>query len=469
MLRIYNTLTRSVETFKPLKPGEVSMYTCGPTVYDYAHIGNFRSYVFADLLRRTLERAGLNVKQVMNITDVDDKTIAGSQAARVSLKEFTQRYEQAFFEDLKSLRIKPAMLYPRATEHIPQMIELILKLMEAGYAYKAEDGVYFDISKFSDYGKLSHIPLAELKPGSRSRIQADSYTSEQFRDFALWKAWKPEDGDVVWETPFGKGRPGWHIECSAMSMHYLGPSFDIHTGGIDLIFPHHENEIAQSEGATGKQFVRYWVHCEHLLVNNQKMSKSLGNIITLRDVLAKGYTPSALRYFLLSGHYRTQLNFTWEALQHSQDTIEKLNDFVAKLYWLLPKLREKPQNHELLTALKVAKHAFEKKLENDLDMPSALVHLHEVIAITNKEIDRKSVDSRSIGAVIDFIHDVNAILDVLNVKELILTEQQKKLIEKREELRRQKNFDAADAIRSELEHQGIGLEDTPWGPRPFKK
>ncbi|MEM7814735.1 MAG: cysteine--tRNA ligase, partial [Candidatus Aenigmatarchaeota archaeon] len=296
MVRIFNTLTRKAEQFKPLKAPNVGMYTCGPTVYDYAHIGNLRSFVFADLLRRWLNFRGFVVKHVMNITDVDDKMIKRSQAEKVTLKQLAEKYEKLFLEDLAAMRILPPHVRCRATEHIQDMVQLVKALLDKGFAYTTDDGIYFSIAKFKGYGRLAGLDRAkakELKPGQYSRIAADQYEKEEMRDFALWKFWKPDDGDVLWETPIGKGRPGWHIECSAMSMKYLGPSFDIHTGGVDLIFPHHQNEIAQSEAATGKTFVKYWVHCEHLLVEGKKMSKSLGNIYTLRDVTERGFSPVA--------------------------------------------------------------------------------------------------------------------------------------------------------------------------------
>ncbi|RMF88331.1 MAG: cysteine--tRNA ligase, partial [Nitrospinota bacterium] len=314
MLKFYNSLTRRKEEFHPIEPGRVRMYTCGPTVYDYAHIGNFRAYIFEDILRRYLKYKGYQVTQVMNITDVDDKTIRESRRRGMSLKEFTSFYVQAFFEDLETLNIERAEYYPAATEHIDQMVALIKRLIENGHTYEVDGSIYFRISTFPAYGRLAGLDAVQLQGGASGRVDADEYGKEDVRDFVLWKAWREEDGDVFWETELGKGRPGWHIECSAMSMHYLGEHFDIHTGGIDNLFPHHENEIAQSEAATKKPFVNYWLHCQHLLVNNAKMSKSLGNFYTLRDLLERGYKPKAIRYALLSTHYRQQHNFTFEGL-----------------------------------------------------------------------------------------------------------------------------------------------------------
>ena len=316
-LKFYNSMTRQIEPFKTLNPGEVGMYTCGPTVYNYAHIGNFRAYLFEDFLRRTLEFAGNQVKQVMNLTDVDDKTIRGSQAAGQALKAYTKPYIEAFFADLKTLNVEPAAVYPAATDHIPEMLNLISALFDKGIAYKSDDGsVYFSVSKYENYGKLAHIDREAMRSGVR--INADEYEKEGVGDFALWKGWDEKDGDVVWDAPWGKGRPGWHLECSAMSMKYLGESFDLHTGGIDNLFPHHENEIAQAEAVTGKPFVHTWMHCAHLRVNGQKMSKSLGNFFTLRDLQEKGYTGREIRYVLLNAHYRQGLNFTFEQLPYGE-------------------------------------------------------------------------------------------------------------------------------------------------------
>ncbi|MEK6808976.1 MAG: cysteine--tRNA ligase, partial [Nanoarchaeota archaeon] len=330
MLRLFNTRTRKIGVFKSIKDKEVNIYTCGPTVYDYAHIGNLRAYICADILKRYLKYKGYNVKHVMNITDVDDKTIKGSQQQGISLKKYTQNFSNMFFEDIKILNLDLPDIFPKATEHIPEMIMLIKKLLKKGFAYKGEDGsIYYDISKFKNYGKLAQLDMDGLKEGAR--IRHDEYSKDSPKDFCLWKACDKDDGDVFWKTELGKGRPGWHIECSAMNMKYLGEEFDIHTGGVDLIFPHHENEIAQSVGATGKEFVHYWFHNEHLLVNGKKMSKSLGNFYTLRDLLNKGYNPIGIRYLLLSTHYRQQLNFTEESLQGAENSVQRINDFILKL------------------------------------------------------------------------------------------------------------------------------------------
>lgn len=324
-LKIYNTLTRQKEEFKPIKNNEVGLYTCGPTVYSFAHIGNFRAYVFSDMLKRYLKYSGYNVKHIMNITDVDDKTIRESQKENKSLSEFTAFYTKAFYEDRDILNITPADTYTKATDFIPEMIKLIETLVDKGYAYKTGDGsVYFDIHKDKEYGKLSHFNLKDLKDNALGRLKNDEYDKENAQDFALWKAWDEKDGDVFWETSLGKGRPGWHIECSAMSMNKLGETFDIHTGGVDNIFPHHENEIAQSECATGKPFAKYFMHNEHLMVDNKKMSKSLGNFYTLRDIIEKGINPIAFRLWLYTSNYSTKTNFTLETVNGAQVALERL-------------------------------------------------------------------------------------------------------------------------------------------------
>src|SRR5271163_3823577 len=326
-IRLHNTLGGKIEAFTPQKSDGVRMYTCGPTVYDYAHIGNYRTFVFQDILRRFLKLRGFKMKHVMNLTDVDDRIIANSAAAGVSIRDYTEKFAQAFFDDCETLSIESPEHWIRATDHIDDMVKLIERLQEKTYTYPSEGSIYFRIAKFPNYGKLSNIDVAGIQTGAR--VDNDRYEKESARDFALWKAPKP--GEHFWETPIGPGRPGWHIECSAMSMLYLGETLDIHTGGIDLAFPHHENEIAQSEAATGKQFVRYWLHAEHLLVDGEKMSKSLGNFYTLRDLFAKGHKPSSIRYLLASVPYRRQLNFTMDGLQQAASSVARLRNFVARM------------------------------------------------------------------------------------------------------------------------------------------
>ncbi len=460
-IKLYNTMTRRKERFVPLHEGEVRMYTCGPTVYDYAHIGNFRAYVFEDLLRRFLEYKGYRVVQVMNITDVDDKTIRRSREEGISLREYTRRYERAFFEDLGKLNIERAEYYPRATEHIPDMVALIQKLMEKGYAYKASDGsIYYDISKFKEYGKLSQLKLEGLKAGAR--VRQDEYAKEEAHDFALWKAWSEEDGDVYWDTPLGKGRPGWHIECSAMSMRYLGETLDIHAGGVDLIFPHHENEIAQSEAATGKTFVRYWVHNEHLLVEGRKMSKRYGNFYTLRDLLARGYDPLAIRYLLLATHYRRKLNFTFKALEDAAQALRRLNDFLSRLESYSPSAKEAT---ELSKRVDEARQEFDAALCDDLDTPRALAAVFKLVREANKAINQKSASSADVAALKRFFTDFNRVFGVIREDKRELPEELMKLIREREEARRRKDFATADKLREELLKRGVIVEDTPQGTR----
>ncbi|MEM3585198.1 MAG: cysteine--tRNA ligase, partial [Candidatus Woesearchaeota archaeon] len=409
MLRFYNDLTKRKEEFVPIHPGQVGIYSCGPTVYNYAHIGNLRSFVFVDLLKRFLKYEGYSVKHVMNITDVDDKTIKGSQQEGVPLKEFTLKYEKAFLEDLKALNIQIPDVMPRATEHIKEMTELIRKLYKNGYAYRAEDGsTYYSIAKFKDYGKLSGIKKEELKIGAR--VRSDEYAKEQAEDFALWKAWTPEDGSVFWETEYGRGRPGWHIECSAMSSKYLGETFDIHTGGIDLIFPHHENEIAQSEGANGKKFVNYWLHCEHLIVDGRKMSKSLGNVYTLRDITAMGYSPIALRYLLLSTHYRSQLNFTFDGLKAASEAVERLNNLLWNLKQV-PINRAGSEYDSISELLKNAETSFRNALEDDLNISEALDDIFNLVRELNKRIG--SISKNEAEEAIQLFKRIDSVLGVM--------------------------------------------------------
>jgi len=454
MLKLYNTLTRKKEVFKPLKDNLVRIYSCGPTVYDYAHIGNFRAYVFADLLKRYLKFRGYKVKHVMNITDVDDKTIKYSRQQGISLKEYTEKYKKAFFEDLAKLNIKEADVFPEATKHINDMVKLIEILIKKGYAYKAKDGsVYYDISKFKDYGKLARIKLKELKAGAR--IKHDSYEKQEAYDFALWKSYSKEDGNVFWETSIGKGRPGWHIECSAMSMKYLGKSFDIHTGGIDLVFPHHTNEIAQSEAATGKKFVNFWLHNEWLLINGKKMSKSLGNFYTLRDILKKGYNPLAVRYLLLSTHYKQQLNFTFEALKSAENAVERINNFV----FMLKQVKNVKNSGKIKELIRKTREDFIKKMDDDLNISEALAVVFDFI----KKVNKIKIGKKEAEMVLDFIKELDRVLGVLEKKDVKLNDELKKLVKERELARKNKDFKRADEIREKLKKMGYILEDSKGG------
>ncbi len=481
MLKIYNTLTKKVEEFKPLHDKEVGFYSCGPTVYNFAHIGNFRSFIFYDLIKRYLKFRGFKVKHVMNITDVDDKTIRDSKKEGVSLKEFTERYTKYFIEDLKTLNIELPDVMPKATEHIKDMISLIQKLIDKGYAYKGEDGsIYYDISKFKDYGKLSGMRINDLKAGAR--VKQDEYAKNQAQDFALWKAYSKEDGNVFWETPIGKGRPGWHIECSVMSMKYLGESFDLHSGGVDLIFPHHENEIAQSEAATGKQFVRYWVHPEFLQVNGKKMSKSLGNFFTLRDLLKKGYDPMAIRYLLISTHYRQQLNFTDQGLESAENTITKLREFMKSLL----RINKKGElSNEVKELIRDTMDKFIESMDNDLHISEALASIFSFINKINKLILEGKLTKKDADEVKSFMIKIDSVLglklkdvkanevitgeveaseDKINTLLSDLTDENiNELVRIRNFYKRKKNFDMADKIRSELSKHKIKLVDTREG------
>ncbi len=457
MLKVFNTLTRKLEPFRA--KGEVGLYSCGPTVYDYAHIGNFRSYCFVDLLKRYLKYRGYSVKHVMNITDVDDKTIKGANKEGIPLQEFTGRYEKAFFEDLESLNIEKADFYPRATEHINEMVEIISSLIAKKVAYKGDDGsVYFAISKFRNYGKLAHINVEDLKPGAR--VSHDQYEKDQAQDFALWKAYDNDDGNVFWETKIGKGRPGWHIECSAMSMKYLGKHFAIHAGGIDLVFPHHENEIAQSEAYTGKKFVDYWLHCDHLLVEGRKMSKSLGNFYTLRDIMGRGYSPKAIRYLLISVHYRQQLNFTFKALEAADSAVKRLNEFVLNL-----KGAAGTESRKASLIAKKAKTAFIRAMDDDLNISNALAAVFDFVRDINRLLEAGKLGKNEAEVCLALVRDFNRVLGILEEKEELLEKEIMQMVEQREKARKEKKFGEADRIRSKLLEKGIVLEDTPKGVR----
>jgi len=462
----FNTLTRKKEVFKPLETGKVKIYTCGPTVYDYAHIGNFRAFLFEDLLKRWLEHRGFIVKHVMNLTDIDDKTIKGSQKQQVPIRQFTDFYVKAFFEDIKALNIQLADVYPRATDLVPEMVALIKTLMVKGYAYRGEDGsVYYAISKFPDYGKLSKIKTSELKAGAR--VSQDEYAKEEAQDFALWKAWTPEDGNVFWETELGKGRPGWHIECSAMSMKYLGETFDIHCGGVDNMFPHHENEIAQSEAATGKKFVNYWLHNEHLLVEGKKMAKRLGNFYTLRDLLSKGFDPIAIRYLLMSTHYRQQFNFTFEGLESAKGAVDRLRNFVRRLHDTEGK--DSNGKVEVLTAKLEA--CFGGSMDDDLDIGIALASLFDFVREVNNLLDANTVskdEAAQVGGLMMQIDEVLGVIGKVEVEEALPADIDR-LVWKREEARKSKNWKEADEIRAQLKAMGIVLEDTAQGVRWHKE
>src|SRR5262250_506368 len=405
-LRLHNTLSGKTEPFVPLRAGEVKMYTCGPTVYDYAHIGNFRTFVFQDILCRYLKQRGLKLTHVMNLTDVDDRIIANAAAAKVGIRDYTEKYAQAFFADCKALSIQAPEHWIRATDHVPEMVRLIERLRQESFTYPSEGSIYYRIAKFPEYGKLSKIDLTGIQAGAR--VDNDRYEKESARDFALWKAPKP--GEHFWETEIGPGRPGWHIECSAMAMKYLGETLDIHTGGIDLAFPHHENEIAQSEAATGKPFARFWLHAEHLLVEGEKMSKSLGNFFTLRDLFVKGYKPSALRFALASVPYRRQLNFTFDGLQQATSSVERLRNFAARL-----KNEKFPAGNQPGMTERIAKAAddFDAGLSDDLNTAQALAAVFDFVREANIAMDKGEFRQGEVKAAQEFLNSFDQVFAVL--------------------------------------------------------
>jgi cysteinyl-tRNA synthetase len=466
-VRVFNTYSRELEEFAPMHPPNVSIYTCGPTVYSHAHIGNFRAYIFEDLLQRHLESRGFNVHRVMNLTDVDDKTIRGAREASVSLEQFTAPFKRAFFEDLETLRIKRADEFPAATEpqYISRMIAMISQLMGHGLAYQAEDkSVYFRIKDFPDYGKLAHFNLDELRPSGR--VRSDEYEKENIGDFALWKAWDEADGEVSWDSPWGRGRPGWHIECSAMATALLGEQIDVHCGGVDNIFPHHEAEIAQTEGVTGKKFVRYWLHCAHLLVDGQKMSKSLGNFYTLRDVLARGYTGREVRYALLRVHYRAPLNFTFEGIDEGRQALGRIDDW-------LQRLRECGASERgASTPLRVADKAqparwsgFSDALDDDLNISGALGYLFESIRETNRAMDAGELSANEARSWLEWWGDINQVLAIEQSSATTLPAEIDALAQQRMQARLAKDFRKSDELRRDLNARGYEVRDTKDGQK----
>ena len=457
MIKFYNTIKRKKEDFKTIKSNKVGLYTCGPTVYDYAHIGNFRAYMFEDLLRRFLEFSGYEVYHVMNITDIDDKTIKKANVEKVPLLEVTEKYTKFFHEDVKVLNILPAHNYPKATNYVGKMIELIKVLEDKGYAYKTRDGsVFFKISKYLDYGKLANINPNSQKVGKR--VENDEYEKEEARDFALWKARKVEDGAIFWNSPWGEGRPGWHLECSAMSMDLLGDHFDIHCGGVDNIFPHHENEIAQSCAANECKFVNYWLHNKHLLVDGQKMSKSLGNFYKIKDIVNKGYSAESIRYTLISTHYRQELNFTLDKLKASQKAINRLRELNRRL-----SVVSKRTKGDITEKCKKMIIDFQQELSNDLNISGALGKLFTWANEIFRLLDLEKVSKSSALTAIDVISKIDSILGVVGFNAEVLSDDVELLIEERNKARKEKNWQKADHIRKELENSGIILDDTPGG------
>jgi cysteinyl-tRNA synthetase len=499
-LRLYNTLTGEVEEFHPLSGNLVRMYTCGPTVYHHAHLGNFRTFVFQDILRRYLRYQGYQMLQVMNLTDVDDKTIRNAREAGLSLRDFTAKYIEAFVVDRKLLNLEDPEFFARATEHIGDMIKLIQALTQKGYTYSSEGSVYFRVEKFAGYGKLSKIDLSRIQAGAR--VDADEYEKANVRDFVLWKAAK--EGEPRWDSPFGPGRPGWHIECSVMAMKYLGEMLDIHSGGTDLVFPHHENEIAQSEAATGKPFARFWVHAEHLIVNGEKMAKSLGNFFTLRDLIARGHKPAAIRYLLAEVPYRKPLNFTFDGLHHAQQSIERLRDF---RYRLTMEKFPSGQNAELQARTAQARQSFEAALDDNLNTAKALAAIFDLVREANTMMDRGEFHETDCPPVLDVLERWDRIFAVLEdndyaklkefgllkivettaavhtvtegeardgrpdgaLLEVLADEEIERRIQERKGARHGGNYARADEIRQELLRAGVVLEDTKAGTRWKRK
>lgn len=462
-LQLFNTETRALQEVKPLDGMTIRLYTCGPTVYDYAHIGNFRTFVFEDVLRRTLRFVGHKVQQVMNLTDVDDKTIRGAIAQKTSLEAYTKTYKEAFFADLSTLNVERVEHYPEATAYIPQMIEMVQDLLKKDVAYVgADSSVYFAIKRFKAYGKLSHLNLEDLKIGASERLSQDEYAKESASDFVLWKAYdEARDGTIYWESPFGKGRPGWHLECSVMAQSLLGETIDIHAGGVDLIFPHHENEIAQSECCSGKTFSKLWVHAEHLLVDNKKMSKSLGNFYTLRDLLQKGYNGKTVRFMLLATHYRTQLNFTMQGLDAAKSSLARINDFIIRL----ETYQGQKSWEGLNDYLQQTHSAFRKALCLDLNVAESLAVLFEMIRFINAKIDEASISSDDAKRVLGLLQEMDQVLGVATFTLDSIPTEIQQLADERQSARKNKDFKRSDEIRQELLQKGYVLEDTSSGVR----
>jgi cysteinyl-tRNA synthetase len=467
-LRLFDTAARSLVDFQPLVPGRIGLYTCGPTVYNRVHIGNLRTFVWEDVMCRAFRSLGFSVTQVMNLTDIDDKTIRGAVAEGLPLREFTDRHIATFFEDLNTLGVLPAAVYPRATDHVPEMVEIVKKLTERGHTYESDGTIWFRIASFPAYGKLSRVDLSSMKRGAR--VADDEYEKEDVRDFAVWKGAKEgEPESALWETELGKGRPGWHLECTAMAMKYLGETLDIHTGAVDNIFPHHENEIAQSEGATGKPFVRTWLHAEHLIVDGEKMAKSKGNFYTLPDVLARGYSPRAIRYLLLSVPYRQKLNFTFEALHGAVSAVERLESLDARLGERAGDAGA-AVSEGFAARLGEARAAVRAGWEDDLNSAAALGALFGFVREANTSLEAGQLAPVDAAAARAFLREVDGVLGVLpELEEASLEAEVEAKIAARQEARKRRDFAASDAIRDELAARGIVLEDTPQGVRWRRK
>ena len=464
---VFNSLSRRNEELVPLSDNTIRLYTCGPTVYNFAHIGNFRAYTFEDILRRVIQFNGMKIKQVMNLTDVDDKTIKGANAKGVALTDYTKTYKDAFFADLAKLNIQPAEVYPAATDHIPEMIALVQKLMEKGVAYQSEDkSVYFKVREFPGYGKLAHIDFDHQQTGLR--CADDEYDKENVGDFALWKAWEPSDGPVGWDSPWGRGRPGWHIECSAMSMKYLGETFDLHTGGIDNLFPHHENEIAQAEAATGKEFVKTWMHCAHLKVNGEKMSKSAGNFFTLRDLIEKGWSGREIRYVLINAHYRSGLNFAFDALEDARKSLKRIDECVARA--------ERSSSSGTLGEYAVSLRSdfastlekFAAAVNDDLNIPKAFASLFELVRMVNGA----ELCAEAANDALRIFKKMDSVLGVIFFGKAAKAEvpaEIQALLDARAEARKAKNWGESDRLRDEIAAKGWLVKDSKDGQSVTKK
>jgi cysteinyl-tRNA synthetase len=463
-LRLHNTLTGTKDAFQPLTPGQAGMYTCGPTVWNFAHVGNLRAFLFYDLVRRHLQVSGYRLMHVMNLTDIDDRILDQAMHAGVTIGEYVKPYVSAFFEDMAALRAQQAEHYPRATDHIPEMIDMISALVEHEYAYVADGDVYFRIASFPSYGALSHIDRSGLKAGAR--VAADKYDKESASDFALWKKAQPQDEKLAaaWDAPFGRGRPGWHIECSAMSKRYLGETLDIHAGGIDLLFPHHENEIAQSEAANHKQFARVWLHSEHLTdATGEKMSKSAGGFTTLRDLVDAGHDPVAVRFFLLANaHYRTRLRLSTEGLHAAAEQVRRLREFAGRVRRSAP---GDAADDGLLRRIAEVRSAYREALDDDLNLPQGVGLVFELVREANAALDAGRVGANAREALLAFIAEFDAHLDVVRAEEPGLADEVERLISEREAARKARDFARSDQIRDELRQKGIALEDSKDGVR----
>ena len=454
-LQFFNSLKREKEIFHPIEKGKVGLYTCGPTVYDYAHIGNFRTFMFEDLLKRWLLHLRYDVKHVMNITDVDDKTIKKAKQMKVSLSRITDKYTQYFMEDLTWLKIIPADIYPTATESIPKMISMIERLLEKGFAYCEDDGsVYFNISSFPNYGKLTQINISAQRTGDR--VMEDEYDKDAPQDFALWKGWKEEDGEVVWDAPWGRGRPGWHIECSAMSSESLGDHFDIHCGGVDNMFPHHENEIAQSQCATNQPFVNFWLHSEFLMVDGGKMSKSLGNFYRISALKELGFTAESIRYQLLAGHYRSKITFSIDKKHEGDKVVQRLSDFYNRL-------QKMNANESSIGSLPEAYSKFRDRMNDDLDSPQALAVFFDWMKTVNGKIDKNVITDSELGEAWEFLVAFDSVFGFIRNQDFEIPDKINLLLNKRQKARDEENWVESDLIREHLKEKGWIVEDTPDG------